>query len=54
MLKDHGFDIKAMRDGSEGETERHDFNGYVYSNLGKMGLDWDAAAMRKVTWEALI
>lgn len=54
MLKEHGFDIKAMRDGANGEAERHDFNGYVYSNLQRFGLDWDKAAMRKVTWESLI
>lgn len=58
MLKDHGFDIKAMRDGSKGEKERHDWNGYMYSNLTTLmkeaGTDWGKMLSRKVEWESLI
>ena len=54
IVKDHGFDLDAMRDGSKGEEERHNWNGYMYSNLDKFGIDWDAALERKVEWQALI
>jgi hypothetical protein len=54
MLKDHGFDVDAMRDGVKGEEERHDWNGYMYSNLDKFGMDWEWMASRKVEWESLI
>jgi hypothetical protein len=57
-LKDHGFDIKAMRDGSKGEEERHNWNGWMYSNLIQLmkehGTDWNTLADRFVKWEPLI
>lgn len=51
QMAQHGFDLDAMR---TSEEERHDWNGFVYSNLAKVGLDWDAALERKVTWASLI
>jgi hypothetical protein len=35
ILKAHDFDLKAMKDS---EIERHDWNGYVMSNLDKFGV----------------
>lgn len=54
LLKDHGFDIDAMRDDARGEEERHNWNGYMYSNLGNFGYERDKLAERINTWESLI
>lgn len=57
-LQDYGFDIDAMRDGTKGEEERHNWNGFMYSNLTKLmkdqGISWDGLHSRRVQWEPLI
>jgi len=35
IMKEHNFDFKAMH---TSEVERHDWNGYVFSNLDKFGV----------------
>jgi len=47
LFKQHGFDLKAMHDS---EVERHDWNGYLMSNLDKFGVKLDI----KNTWENLL
>lgn len=47
LLKFHGFDLKAMH---KSEVERHDWNGYVMSNLDK----FDVMPRLKRRWESLL
>lgn len=54
LLAQHGFDIHEMRDPNLGSDARHDWNGYIYSNLDKMGVDFEKQNRMHVSWERLL
>jgi hypothetical protein len=48
-----GWDIQELRDDDLGGMGRHEFNGYIYSNLDKLGIDFEHQASKKAHWEIL-
>ena len=53
-VKELGFDFKAMRRIKGGEDERHNFNGWVFSNLDKVGIDFTKQREKAASWERLV
>lgn len=53
VIKDLGFDLAPMREIDGGETHRHTFNGFVFSNLDKLGVDFTKQREKVVKWEPL-
>lgn len=51
LVKEIGFDIKEL---ATSTYARHDFNGYVFSNLDKLGLDFNKQKTKKIAWEGIL
>ena len=55
LLRQYGFEYRILSERSvRGNHERHVFNGWVFSNLDKLGLDWASQRGKKVEWSGLL